>query len=184
MPPTASEWLSGARRLDERTLAEIYDALSPALFRYAFRLLGDRQVCEDVVAETFHRLILALRSEAGPRQHLRAYLYRIAHNLAMDRRRREARRGVEVELDGLPLPADDDPARAAEHQITGEKARTALWSLTADQRQVVLLKYYEGLSNEEIAAALGKPVGAVKSLQHRALEGLRRMLGTTAEGDG
>ncbi len=181
MPSTESEWLSGARRLDERTLAEIYDALSPALFRYAIRLLGDRQSSEDVVAETFHRLLLALRSGAGPQQHLRAYLYRIAHNLAMDRRRREARWGAQVEVEGLRLAAEDDPARTAEDQIVSQKARAALWSLTADQRQVVVLKYFEGLTNEEIAAALGKPAGAVKSLQHRALEALRRMLETSTE---
>ncbi len=183
MHSTESEWLSGARRLDEHVLGEIYDALSPALYRYAFRLLGERQSSEDVVAEVFHRLILALRSGAGPREHLRAYLYRIAHNLAMDRRRREGRHGLEAELDGLPLPADDDPAQTAERNVIGAKARGALWKLTGDQRQVIVLKYFEGLSNEEIAASLGKPVGAVKSLQHRALEALRRMLDTGTESE-
>jgi RNA polymerase sigma-70 factor (ECF subfamily) len=181
MPSTESEWLSGARRLDERTLDEIYDALSPALFRYAFRLLGDRQSAEDVVAETFHRLLLALRAGAGPQEHLRAYLYRIAHNLAMDRRRRDQRRGPEVGLDDLPLTGGEDPAQAAERTIAADRARAALWVLTADQRQVIVLKSLEGLTNEEIASSLGKPVGAIKSMQHRALEALRRTLGTRTE---
>lgn len=183
MPSPESEWLSGARRLDEHILAEIYDALSPALYRYAFRLLGDRQSAEDVVGEAFQRLLLALRSEGGPQQHLRAYLYRIAHNLAMDQRRREMRHGGDVEFDGVSLPADD-AARAAERRLAAAKARQALWRLTADQRQVVMLKYFEGLSNEEAAAALNKPVGAVKSLQHRALQALRRMLETNAKSAG
>jgi RNA polymerase sigma-70 factor, ECF subfamily len=183
MPSPESEWLPGARRLDEHILAEIYDALSPALYRYAFRLLGDRQSAEDVVGEAFQRLLLALRSEGGPQQHLRAYLYRIAHNLAMDQRRREMRHGADVEFDGVSLPADD-AARAAERRLAAAKARQALWRLTADQRQVVMLKYFEGLSNEEAAAALNKPVGAVKSLQHRALQALRRMLETNAKSAG
>lgn len=182
MPSPESEWLSGARRLDEHALAEIYDALSPALFRYAFRLLGDRQASEDVVGEAFQRLLLSLRSEGGPRHNLRAYLYRIAHNLAMDQRRREGRRGHDAALDGTALPADHDSARTAERRLAGERARRALWRLTADQRQVVMLKYFEGLSNEEAAVALNKPVGAVKALQHRALVALRRMLETDAEG--
>jgi RNA polymerase sigma-70 factor, ECF subfamily len=56
------------------------------------------------------------------------------------------------------------------------RARAALWQLTPDQRLVVTLKYFEGFDNEEIAVALGKPIGAVKSLQHRALAALRRIL--------
>ena len=50
-----------------------------------------------------------------------------------------------------------------------------LWLLTADQRQVIILKFYEGLTNQEVAASLEKPVGAVKSLQHRALQSMRRI---------
>lgn len=176
MSSTDSDWLAGARRLDGQVLAEVYDSLSPALYRYALRLLGDPQAAEDVVAETFHRLLLALRAEAGPRQHLRAYLYRMAHNLAMDRHRRRAARPDEVSLDSLPLPSGDDPVHSAERVEQEAKARAALWNLTADQRQVIVLKYLEGLNNDEVAAALNKPVGAVKSLQHRALESLRRIL--------
>jgi RNA polymerase sigma-70 factor (ECF subfamily) len=67
-------------------------------------------------------------------------------------------------------------------QAEQEEVRAALAHLTPDQRQVVLLKYLEGLENEEIAAALGKPLGAVKSLQHRALAALRRILVRAEEG--
>ena len=85
----------------------------------------------------------------------------------------------EAELDETLEAADDDPAEAAAQHIAQARAREALWKLTADQRQVILLKYFEGLSNEEVAAALDKPVGAIKSLQHRALDSMRRVL--TAE---
>jgi RNA polymerase sigma-70 factor (ECF subfamily) len=68
------------------------------------------------------------------------------------------------------------PAVQYEDEHERRMARQALWRLTPDQRQVIVLKYYQGLSNEEVAAALDKPVGAVKSLQHRALDALRRML--------
>jgi RNA polymerase sigma-70 factor (ECF subfamily) len=57
-----------------------------------------------------------------------------------------------------------------------ERARYALLSLTPDQRQVIMLKFLEGWQNPEIARALNKPVGAVKSLQHRGLAALRRIL--------
>ena len=180
MPDIESEWLAGARRLEEKTLAEIYDTLSPGLYRYAFRLLGDATAAEDLVAEVFQRLLLALRAQGGPRQHLRAYLYRVAHNLAMDFHRRHRTRPSDLNLDDLSLAADDDPAHTAERRLAQDRARAALWHLTAEQRQVIILKYLEGMSNEEVAATLNKPVGAVKSLQHRALEALRRMLTRTA----
>ena len=60
--------------------------------------------------------------------------------------------------------------------ILSRPARAALWSLTPEQRLVIALKYFGGLSNEEVAVALGKPISAVKSLQHRALDALRRLL--------
>jgi RNA polymerase sigma-70 factor (ECF subfamily) len=181
MSSTDSDWLAGARRLDRQVLAEVYDSLSPALYRYALRLLGESQAAEDIVAETFHRLLVALRARAGPRQHLRAYLYRVAHNLAMDRHRRRAAKPEEVSFDDLCAADGEDPAGSAEQRWLEGRAREALWNLTADQRQVIVLKYLEGLNNEEVAAALDKPVGAVKSLQHRALESLRRMLSPEQE---
>jgi RNA polymerase sigma-70 factor (ECF subfamily) len=165
-------WLPGVRRLDPEALGAVYDALSPALFRYAFRLLGEAQVAEDVVAESFSRLMTAVRHGGGPQVYLRAYLYRVAHNLAMDHHR--ASPSLTLDDGALQLTAEagtqDDDVRER------LAARQALWRLTAEQRQVIVLKFYQGLSNEEVAAALNKPVGAVKSLQHRALDALRRML--------
>jgi RNA polymerase sigma-70 factor (ECF subfamily) len=67
-------------------------------------------------------------------------------------------------------------AEVAEHRISADEVRDALQKLTPDQRQVILLKFMEGLSNQEVAETLSKPVGAVKSLQHRALTNLRHLL--------
>ena len=74
------------------------------------------------------------------------------------------------------VDADDDPPRLAEDHILAEQVQAALGQLTPDQRQVIILKFLEGLSNAETAAILNKPVGAVKSLQHRALAALQRLL--------
>jgi RNA polymerase sigma-70 factor (ECF subfamily) len=170
-------WLPGVRRLEPEALGAAYDALSPALFRYAYRLLGETQLAEDVVAETFSRLLNAIRNGGGPQAYLRAYLYRVAHNLAMDHHR--ATPALALEDDETQRWAADPPPDELGDIAA---ARRALWRLTAEQRQVIMLKFYQGLSNEEVAAALDKPVGAVKSLQHRALESLRRIL-THAAGE-
>lgn len=168
-----TDLLLRARRLDSQALAQVYDQYSPGLYRYALRLLGDPSQAEDCVAETFSRFLGALRDGKGPRDHLQAYLYRIAHNWITDQFRRE--RAVE-ELDENIAASAQGPEEAASVRIQQAHLREAIRRLTPDQQQVVALKYLEGWENEQIALTLGKPVGAVKSLQHRALAALHKIL--------
>ncbi len=165
--------LEAARQFESQALAQIYDTYSPGLYRYAVRRLGDVQLAEDCVAETFNRFLRALHSRHGPRDHLQAYLYRTAHNWIVDQFRREK---PDVELaEHLPSETEDTEGEA-EGRIQRARVRAAIRHLTPDQQQVITLKYLEGWENEAIAQALGKPVGAVKSLQHRALAALQRQL--------
>ncbi len=172
-----SSLLARAQRLETQALIQIYDLYSDELYRYAMRLGGDPDLAEECVAETFVRLLDALRRGRGPREALRAYLYRIAHNWLTDQFR--TRRGDISLEDAVPLPAADDPVAEAEMRIRRQMVRAALFQLTPDQRQVILLRYVEGWELEEIAHALQKPVGAIKALQHRAVARLRRLLSST-----
>ena len=168
-------WSVGVQEYDTAVLTEIYDALSPELYRYAYRLLGHRQAAEDTLAETFLRFLRILHSGGGPTLHVRAYLYRILHNLAMD----SHRRGVpgQDDLDAVVIPAEDaDPLHSAAANISADQARSALWRLTSGQRQVLVLRYFQGLNLDEIAFVVEKPVGAVKALQHRGINALRRIM--------
>jgi RNA polymerase sigma-70 factor (ECF subfamily) len=171
--------LKAAQAFDLDCLAEIYDRYSPGLFVYALRQLGDEYQAEDCVAETFSRFLKAIRSGKGPGEYLQAYLYRIAQNWITDSFRRSPPPMLELDEN---LSSDDrhKPDIQAEANLQKERVRAALHVLTAEQRQVITLKYLEGWENDEIAAAVQKPVGAVKALQHRALSSLRRLL-LTAE---
>lgn len=169
------ELLKRIHQFDQQALGQVYDHYSPGLYGYAMRLLGDIDLAEECVAETFSRLLLALRNGGGPRDHLQAYLYRVAHNWMTDRWRRQPVPPMPLEENLHAAPAAD-PAHTMGQRIEQEHARAALACLTSEQRQVVVLKFLEDWSNEEIAYALGKPLGAVKSLQHRALAALRRIL--------
>jgi RNA polymerase sigma-70 factor, ECF subfamily len=166
------ELLNKAGQFDTRALTEIYDLYSPRLYRYAMRLLGDDCAAEDCVSETFSRFLKALQAGKGPRDYLQAYLFRTAHNLVVDHYRRQP---LTEELTD-DLPNVEDTENAAEHNLNQNRVRSALHKLTEDQQQVVSLKFLEGWENEEIAHALHKPVGAVKSLQHRALAQLQKFL--------
>lgn len=161
-----------ARQLDPCALAEIYDLYSPHLYRYAVRLLGDACTAEDCVAESFSRFLQSIRTHKGPSDYLQAYLYRTLHNLVVDHYRRQS-----------PVQAlnDDSPGfgnieESTDQNILKLRVRDAIHELTPDQQQVIALKFLEGWENEEIAYILNKPVGAVKSLQHRALTNLHKIL--------
>jgi RNA polymerase sigma-70 factor (ECF subfamily) len=165
--------LEGARRYEEDALAEIYRRYSPALYRYAVRLLGEPALAEDCIAETFSRFLHSLRRGGGPGRFLKAYLYRTAHNWIVDHIRRSA--SVPV-LPDLADSGEGQPSEIVRARMERERIRTALLELTPVQRQVIVLKYLEGFTNEEVAAALRKSVGAVKSMQHRALATLKRLM--------
>jgi RNA polymerase sigma-70 factor, ECF subfamily len=172
--------LKGAQHFDPQVLAGIYDRYSTPLYYYALRLLGDNRLAEDCVAETFSRLLKALRGGQGPRDHLQAYLYRVAHNWITDQYRRQPPPPLELDED---FPEGDQlrPEHLADEHIEQEQMRAALSHLTPEQRQVISLRFIEDWENEEVAAALCKPIGAVKALQHRALAALRRILDAPKE---
>ena len=93
--------LQRARHFDQQALGEIYDTYSPRLYRYAMRLLGEVELSEDCVAETFSRFLHALHGGGGPTDYLQAYLYRVAHNWITDQYRRQP--PPPLSLDDAPL---------------------------------------------------------------------------------
>ncbi|MEW5870583.1 MAG: RNA polymerase sigma factor [Chloroflexota bacterium] len=167
--------LRRASRYDEKALAEVYDSYSPGIYRYAMRLLGDVDLAEECVAETFSRFLMALQRGLGPRDYLQAYLYRVAHNWITDHYRHQPQQTEPLESE-VHAAGGQELIDIVSQRQEQQRVRAALATLTPDQRQVVVLKFLEGWRNEEIARSMGKPVGAIKSLQHRALDALRRTL--------
>jgi RNA polymerase sigma-70 factor (ECF subfamily) len=94
-------------------------------------------------------------------------VFRIARNYVIDLHRRRQRRPQVPLFDGIP-DADDDPHALAERAIAQRELYLAMRHLTEEQRQVVILKFIEGMDNTSVARVLGRSEGAVKSLQHRA----------------
>lgn len=161
-------------RYTKQDLQDLYEVHSPALFRYACRLLGDQDLAEECVAETFSRLLLSVKNGGGPSDNPRAYLYRIAHNWITDSYRRSTPEAA-LTLDFPDDPAGHPPVVVARFQ-EGERVRSALSKLTEEQRQVIVLRYLEEWSHDAIAAAIGKTAEATRALHHRAISALRSML--------
>ena len=172
--------LQRARSFDRQALAAIYDEFQQPIYRYIYRQVGDVEVARDLTADVFQRFLQALQKNQGPDDQLKAWLYRVAHNNVIDYYRRRQHR-QHLPLDERVVEKSDGPAILAERNISANQVREALVQLTPDQREVITLKFLEGFSNGEVADLLNKPIGAVKSLQHRALAALQRQLVTVQD---
>ena len=167
--------ITTASRLDKQALIGMYQEHSDELFRYAFRMLGERAIAEDCVAETFSRLLKAVRQGRGPTQNGRAWLFRVAHNWVTDYYRRKPVQPLSNESD-MPVDPDGNPAQELLKKLDRERVMAALMQLPPDQRQVIELRFLEDWRHEQVAEALGKSNEAVRAMQHRALNTLRRAL--------
>lgn len=164
-----------ARRLDESALSTIFDAYYEPLYRYAYRHLGTSLIAEDLAAEVFQRFLEEIKNQRGPTTNLKAWLYRVAHNLIVDELRRNKHLDFEL-LDESRLAADPEVGDQVQQSIVQQLTRQALQQLTEKQRTVLVLKYLQGLETEEIAQTLNLSIGTVKSLQHRGLQAMRQHL--------
>jgi len=167
--------LNRARAFDEHALGEIYDAYFERLYHYAYRFVGDVDSAQDIAAETLRRLLEGFRDGRAP-NHLGAWLYRVAHNLAMDQHRHRPAEGIVSLEPDLDQADEADTEADSEQRLAQEKMRAALAQLTPEQQNVVVLKFMEGYSNAEVGVLMNKSEGAIKSLQHRALAALKRAL--------
>jgi RNA polymerase sigma-70 factor (ECF subfamily) len=163
-----------AQQGDRAALEELYLLHFDRIYSYLQLSVGNRHDAEDLTTQTFLRMLEAIgrfRWQSAP---FSAWLFRIAHNLAMDHFR--AGRRVQVEED-LPETLDAEEA-SAEDQALDSLGHAGMLELiqrlSAEQRQVLTLKFLFGFANAEVAGILGKTEGAVKSLQHRALASLQK----------
>ncbi len=106
---------------------------------------------------------------------MQAWLFRIAHNMVVDYLRKKTK-VKSVPIDTVTLPAGDDPVKLAEQSLEMARVTKAMEQLTPEQRQVVGLRFFGGLSSKEVGEVLRKSDGAVREMQRASLEKLRKLL--------
>jgi RNA polymerase sigma-70 factor (ECF subfamily) len=167
--------LERARAYDADALGELYDRYAPLIYAYLYRRVHDAQLAEDLTGEVFVRVLQAIQSEQFWHTSFRGWLYRIAHNLLVDYYRKQPPAPM-LALDEQLVAAQGDPDSALAEKLSRQDLLAAISQLTPNQQQVLVLRFGEELAAREVAEVMGKSVGAVEVLQHRALTALRRIL--------
>ena len=169
------ELVRAAQRGQRDAFARIYETHVDRVYRYLLSRLGQPADAEDVTAEVFIRAMKALPSYKPRGTPLMAWLYRIAHNQAVNWGKTRSRRR-ENSLDDLAARSSDDPEREALERASFAEAERAIEKLTSLQRQVLSLRFAGELSIAETGKIMKRSQGAVKFLQYSALQALRRNL--------
>jgi RNA polymerase sigma-70 factor, ECF subfamily len=163
-----------AQRGDRAALEDLYLIHFDRIYSYLHMSVGSRHDAEDLTTQTFVKMLESIGRFRWQSVPFSAWLFRIAHNLAMDHFRSRRRWQPEEEI---PEPSGAEET-SAEEQAIASIGQTGLMELIArlspEQRQVLTLKFVFRFSNGEAAGILGKTEGAVKSLQHRALSSLQK----------
>jgi RNA polymerase sigma-70 factor (ECF subfamily) len=179
---STDDWalLEKAREYDQASLGILYDRYSLRIYNYIYRRVGDAHLAEDLTAGVFTKMLEAIRSAKLWRTSFSGWLYRIAHNIVVDHYR-SWRKDGDLPLEERLVTLQGDPVKSLDRSLTQSNVRLAIEQLTTEQSHVISLKFLEGMSNTEIAEIMGKTEGAIKSLQHRALDTLRRVLASEGE---
>jgi RNA polymerase sigma-70 factor (ECF subfamily) len=162
-----------AARGDEDAAALLFDHYYPRVYRYAVVRLGEQHDAEDVAAETFARILRGLDGFKWQGGGFEAWLFRIVANLVVDHFRHRSHEVVD-EIDDDPAATDELPeVRAIQSEQAGEMA-ALLDGLPSEQREVLVLRFAACLDTNQAADVMKKRVNAVRQLQFRALENLRK----------
>ena len=173
-----SDVLEQAQAGSERAWEHLYGQFAPPVRAYvAMRGAADP---DDLVGETFVQIARNLSRFEGAEPEFRSWLFMVAHNRVIDERRRAGRRpsfpvAEHDDAGGALLPFGDVEAEALD-ALGLDRVRSLVDGLTVDQRSVLLLRFVGDLTLEEISTVVGRPLGAVKQLQRRALRSLKRAL--------
>lgn len=166
---------------DTEAFGQLYDHYVSGIYRFVYYRVGSAQLAEDLTSETFVRGLRAVQRFSWQGKDFGAWLTTIARNLIADHYK-SSRSRLEIVSDSVPEPARTAPSPEEEvlGQISNELLFEAVNRLPTEQRDCVLMRFIQGLTIAQTAAALGRSEGAVKQLQLRAVRGLAKHISEDA----
>lgn len=178
--------LQRARRNEPAALDRLYRLYVHKVYRYMWYRVGDQTTAEDLTGEVFVRMVQHIHRFRVPDEHqvaaFSAWLFRIAGNCLSDHHRSEAYNRAYAEPSASPVADGDSWDRSLDRLLQRHDLLAAMNRLSEEQRQVLYYRFVADLTSAQTAAVMGKQEGAIKALQHRALNSLRRLLEEKPEG--
>src|SRR3954467_11004009 len=165
-----------AQQGDRAALEELYLIHFDRIYSYLHMSVGNRHDAEDLTTQTFLKMLESIKRFRWQPAPFSAWLFRIAHNLAMDHFRASRRWQPEEEVPEPPGETEPSAEIAAFQSIGRQSMLGRIENLSQEQQQVITLKFVFNLPNGDVATILGKTEGAIKSLQHRALVSLQKQI--------
>jgi RNA polymerase sigma-70 factor (ECF subfamily) len=162
---------------DQEAFGQLYDRYHEMVFRYVLFRVGDRQLAEDLTAETFLRALRRIGSVSYQGRDIGAWFVTIARNLVLDHVKSSRYRLEQTTSEIADLsPSTSGPEQQVLDGATHEELLRCVAKLNSDQKECIALRFLQGLSVAETARLMGRNEGAVKALQHRAVRRLAQLL--------
>jgi len=165
---------------DFAAFGDLYGVYLDRIYRYVFYQVKDKMTAEDVTEEVFLKAWKAIKSCRGKERTFSSWLYRIAHNNVIDIFRSQQKKWT---VDMETVAELNQPTVEVETKLDHQEILNSLTDLPPNQKQVIILKFIEGLDNFEIERIIGKSQGAIRVLQTRALAKLREKLSSGHENE-
>lgn len=160
---------------DVDAFGELYSIYLAPIYRYVFYHVRDEMTAEDITEEVFIKAWKAIDSCKGKERTFSSWLYRIAHNHVVDKfRGKRNRLAVEMRIESLPGTSNIE--KETEARLEWEQTLEAISRLPEKQKEIIILKFVEGMDNREIEGITGKSQNAIRVLQMRALNTLCQRL--------
>jgi RNA polymerase sigma factor (sigma-70 family) len=166
---------------DEDALKLVYERYERPIYTFAYRIVKDAMLAEEVVQELFMRIWNSAEKYDAEQGKLSSWMFTLTRNIAIDwLRRKQSRTSHQViDADQMNQKPDlaNDTAQVVEAMIIGDQVRDAMLQLSADQQQVVEMIYYGGYTQQEVSLRCNIPLGTVKSRVRLAMRTLKKQLG-------